>query len=73
LIKLLTGSAESKIQRDRSASFGALSDLAKSAIQRLIDGLIDDGLIERYERDGYRLLAVSRAGADLLGVRYMAP
>jgi hypothetical protein len=73
LIKLLIGSAESKIQRDRSASFGALSDLAKSAIQRLIDSLIEDGLIDRYERDGYRLLAISRAGAEHLGVRYIAP
>ena len=73
LVKLVIGAAESKIQRDRSPHFGALSDLKKSAIERLVEMLLEERLIERYERDGYRMLAVTKAGAELTGARYVPP
>jgi len=73
LVKLLIGAAESKIQRDRSPHFGALADLKKSAIERLIETLLEEGSMERYEKEAYRMLAVTQAGADLTGLRYVSP
>jgi ATP-dependent DNA helicase RecQ len=43
LTRLLEGSVQSRIQADRSRYFGALSDLQKSKIEAMIDGLVESG------------------------------
>ncbi|CAA9544144.1 MAG: ATP-dependent DNA helicase RecQ [uncultured Thermomicrobiales bacterium] len=59
LVKLLAGSAESRIQADRSPLFGALSGVRKSAIERLVDDLLAAGVL-RADQDGeYRILALT--------------
>ena len=65
LVKALTGSAASNITPDRVRHFGALAGATPSAISRAIDELAEQGYLSFYESaDGFRLLSVTREGAD---------
>lgn len=71
LVRLLSGSVESRIREDRSPAFGALRPFPKSKIETLVDQLIQDGFIHRDEQHEYKLLSLTQKGgaagpADLL-------
>ena len=63
LVRLLEGSIQSAIQADRSSYFGALGDLQKSKIEGAIEDLVEAGLLEYYESDGYKVLRLTERGA----------
>ncbi|HEX5992581.1 MAG TPA: HRDC domain-containing protein, partial [Thermomicrobiales bacterium] len=63
LIRLLEGSIQSRIQRDRSPYFGALGDLPKSKIDELIDRLVDDGFLFRDLDHEFKLIRLTKQGA----------
>jgi ATP-dependent DNA helicase RecQ len=61
LARLLQGSVQSRIQRDRSPYFGALADLRNAKVTALIDRLVDEGELA-YDRS--REFPVLRVTAD---------
>jgi ATP-dependent DNA helicase RecQ len=63
LVRLLEGSIQSRIQADRSASFGALADVQKSRIDALIDRLVEDGFLHRDLNHEYKLIRLTAQGA----------
>jgi ATP-dependent DNA helicase RecQ len=62
LARVLKGAASSPVEPERCAEFGALSHLAQSAVEDLIEQLISDGYIERDLSDDYRRLSLSLRG-----------
>ena len=64
LIRLLEGSIQSRIQGDRSPYFGALGDLQKSKIDGLIDRLVEDGYLHRDLDHEFKLIRLTRRGAE---------
>lgn len=68
LIRLLTGSAESRVRNDRSDHFGAARHLTPHALDRLIDALVDHGYLAFYMKDDYRLLEVTAKGRSARSV-----
>ncbi|HEU5430535.1 MAG TPA: ATP-dependent DNA helicase RecQ, partial [Thermomicrobiales bacterium] len=64
LANLLAGSVESSIGRDRSPAFGALRHRSRNAIGKMIDQLVDAGLLDRDLDHDYKLLSLTRAGRD---------
>ncbi|MEI8166111.1 MAG: RecQ family ATP-dependent DNA helicase [Chloroflexales bacterium] len=62
LAKALKGAAASTITPERLPEHGALRHLTLSAIEHLVERLIDEGYVERDERDKYRLLRLSLTG-----------
>lgn len=63
LVRLLTGSVESRVRADRSPAFGALSDFKKAQVERLIDRLIDDGLLFRDVDHEFKIITLTERGA----------
>ncbi len=76
LVRLVMGSAESRIQADRSASFGILKGMKKGAVEKLVDRLIELGYLYRDMSHEYFLISLtdlgSRASHDELGRHFMA-
>jgi ATP-dependent DNA helicase RecQ len=73
LTKLLLGSAESRVREDRAPLFGALRELSKGDVERLIDRLVEYGFLHRDLDHEYKLITVTRGGKsatleDLAGV-----
>jgi superfamily II DNA helicase RecQ len=64
LIRLLEGSIQSRIQGDRSPFFGALGDLPKAKIDGLIDRLVEDGYLHRDLDHEFKLIRLTRQGAE---------
>lgn len=64
IVRLLSGSAESSLQADRSSAFGALQELGTSRIERLVDQLVESGFLDWRQDGDYRLLAITRTGAS---------
>jgi len=64
LIRLLEGSIQSRIQGDRSPYFGALGDLSKARIDGLIDRLVEDGYLLRDLDHEFKLIRLTRLGAE---------
>jgi ATP-dependent DNA helicase RecQ len=64
LVRLLEGSIQSRIQGDRSPYFGALSDLQKARIDGLIDRLVEDGYLHRDLEHEFKLIRLTRRGAE---------
>jgi ATP-dependent DNA helicase RecQ len=64
LIRLLEGSIQSRIQGDRSPYFGALGDLPKARIDGLIDRLVEDGYLHRDLDHEFKLIRLTRQGAE---------
>ncbi|MCE5197752.1 MAG: RecQ family ATP-dependent DNA helicase [Armatimonadota bacterium] len=55
LIKVLKGSITSYIKRDTCPNFGIFANLPKATIERLVQELLDDGLLTRDDSE-YRLI-----------------
>lgn len=66
LTRLLEGSIQSRIRADRSAFFGALSDLQKSKIDATIDALVNDGALAYDHSRDYPVLRLSQEGIAYL-------
>jgi ATP-dependent DNA helicase RecQ len=64
LVKLLTGSVESRVRGDRSESFGALKEVRKARVEALIDRLIDDGFLLRDLNHEFKIIQLTRLGAE---------
>jgi len=64
LVKALTGSAASNVRADRVRHFGALAAASGTAIGQAIDELVEQGYLEFYEEDGFKLLSVTREGLE---------
>jgi hypothetical protein len=64
LVRILTGSVESPISPDRCPEHGRLRSWTKAATERLIDGLVEQGLLARNERGDYPVLELTDAGWD---------
>ena len=64
LIRLLEGSIQSRIQGDRSPYFGVLGDLPKAKIDGLIDRLVEDGYLLRDLDHEFKLIRLTRQGAE---------
>jgi ATP-dependent DNA helicase RecQ len=62
LQRILTGSVESPIGPDRCAEWGRLQGWTKTATNRLIEELIDQGLVARNDRGAYPSLELTDAG-----------
>lgn len=65
LTKLLSGSVESRVQADRSPSFGALAGLTKGKVDALIDRLIEDGLLSRDLDHEFKLIGLTERGRSV--------
>ena len=65
LIRLLEGSIQSRIQGDRSPYFGALGDLPKAKIDGLIDRLVEDGYLLRDLDHEFKLIRLTKRGAEV--------
>ncbi len=63
LIKLLSGSTESRIRGDRSRQFGALAGVKRSRIDRLLDRLIDSGLLVWHLEHEFKIITLPERGA----------
>ncbi|CAN5676129.1 hypothetical protein BH23CHL5_BH23CHL5_24370 [soil metagenome] len=62
LVRLLTGSAESRLQKDRALSFGLMSDFSVSAIGKLVDRLVELGFLFRDADHEYKLITLTETG-----------
>lgn len=63
LAKLLTGSVESRVRADRSPAFGALSGLARSKVEGLIDRLVAEGYLDRDLGHEFKIITLTAQGA----------
>jgi ATP-dependent DNA helicase RecQ len=64
LAKLLVGSLESRVREDRAPRFGALKHLKKSAVERLINQLTEEGFLHRDLSHEFFLLSLTAKGRD---------
>lgn len=62
LTKLLVGSLESRVREDRAPSFSVLQHLKKSAIERLINRLVEDGFLDRDVGHEFMLISLTAKG-----------
>jgi ATP-dependent DNA helicase RecQ len=63
LIWLFSGSPESRLRKQDVPAFGALSALGPARIERLLDQMIEAGLLEFVMKDEYRLVGLTEKGA----------
>ena len=75
LVKFLLGSIESRLRGDRSPYFGRLASVRKSALEKLLDRMVEAGLIEAHLERDYRLLRPTAAGrrADVSALADLLP
>ncbi len=62
LVRLLTGSPESRVREDRSSSFGVLAEISRGAVEKLVDELVDLGLLDRDLSHEYKLISITSSG-----------
>jgi ATP-dependent DNA helicase RecQ len=62
LVRLLLGSAESRVRKDRSAYFGALDGFTVSSAGRLVDRLTEQGYLFRDTDHEYNLISLTDKG-----------
>lgn len=62
LARVLKGSSSSPVEPERCPEFGALRHLAQSAVEDLIERLVDDGYFQRDDQDEYRRLSLTLLG-----------
>jgi ATP-dependent DNA helicase RecQ len=62
LARALKGGANSPVEPERLPEHGALRHLSLTAVEDLVERLIDEGYIERDEQDEYRRLALTILG-----------
>jgi ATP-dependent DNA helicase RecQ len=63
LVRLMTGSAESRVRADRAPSFGVLQDVVKARVDALIDKLVDEGYLFRDLDHEFKLIHLTERGA----------
>jgi ATP-dependent DNA helicase RecQ len=66
LARALRGTPDAPIKEGRASTFGALADMRKSEVERLIDALIERDYLRRDEEDEYRRLALTATGQEAL-------
>jgi ATP-dependent DNA helicase RecQ len=66
LSRALQGAATSPVQADRFPHFGALASWTQKAIRELTTELVDQGLLEYYQRGNYSVLRLTAAGREQL-------
>jgi ATP-dependent DNA helicase RecQ len=62
LARVLKGATSSPVEPERCPEFGALRHLAQTAVEDLVERLVDDGYIQRDEQDEYRRLSLTLLG-----------
>jgi ATP-dependent DNA helicase RecQ len=65
LVRLLLGSAESRVRKDRSAYFGALEGFTVSSAGRLVDRLTEQGYLFRDTDHEYNLISLTDKGRNV--------
>lgn len=65
LVRILTGSVESPIGPERCQEWGRLQGWTRTATERLVNELVDQGLLARNERGNYPVLELTDAGHTL--------
>ena len=66
LARALRGTPDAPIKEGRTPAFGALADMKKADVERLIDALIERGYLNRDEDDEYRRLTITAEGRNAL-------
>jgi ATP-dependent DNA helicase RecQ len=66
LARILTGSIAATPSGKRSAYYGRLATMSTSRIEKAIQGLLDDGYLQRDESSEYKLLVLTEAGQALI-------
>ncbi len=66
LARTLTGSIAAPPSGKRSAYYGRLATMSTSRIEKAIQGLLDDGYLQRDESSEYKLLVLTEAGQALI-------
>ncbi|CAA9338862.1 MAG: hypothetical protein AVDCRST_MAG93-6532 [uncultured Chloroflexia bacterium] len=66
VVRILNGSVESSIGPDRCADWGALSGWTKTATARLVDGLVEQGLLDRNLEGQFPVLELTSKGLKAL-------
>ncbi len=66
LARTLTGSIAAPPSGKRSAYYGRLATMSTSRIEKAIQGLLDDGYLQRDESSEYKLLGLTEAGQALI-------
>jgi len=66
LARALRGTLDAPIKEGRTPVFGALAEMKKSEVERLIDALIEREYLRRDEEDEYRRIYLTAAGQDAL-------
>ena len=64
LVRLLLGSAESRVRQDRSQYFGALADFTVSSAGRLVDRLTEQGYLFRDTDHEFYLISLTDKGRN---------
>jgi ATP-dependent DNA helicase RecQ len=62
LARVLKGATSSPVEPERCPEFGALRHLAQTAVEDLIERLVDEGYFQRDEQDEYRRLSLTLLG-----------
>jgi ATP-dependent DNA helicase RecQ len=66
LARILTGSIAAPLSGKRSAYYGRLATLSTSRIEKMAQGMLDAGYLQRDERSEYNVLTVTAQGRALL-------
>jgi superfamily II DNA helicase RecQ len=66
LARALQGAGTSPVSKERFPLFGALSDWTQKSIGAFVDELEEQGLLLAYQKDGYRLLCLTKKGQKWL-------
>jgi ATP-dependent DNA helicase RecQ len=62
LVRALRGAPDAPIKPERTPAFGALANLKKTEIERLVESLVEHDLLRREDEDEYRRLYLSPDG-----------
>jgi ATP-dependent DNA helicase RecQ len=66
LVKVLTGAVDSAVKEDRCPLYGILEGFPPNPLARVVDRLVEEGLLSRDPDDEYRRLSVTPAGHEAL-------
>jgi ATP-dependent DNA helicase RecQ len=66
VVRILKGSIKSSIGPDRCADWGALGGWTESAMERLVDGLVEQGLLARNLEGKFPVLELTSQGVQAL-------
>lgn len=66
LVKILRGVPDAPVRPNRVRDFGALSTMKNADAERLVEGLVEQGYLQRDENDEYRRLYLTGEGREAL-------